>query len=148
LDILGPGRIRLIFRMIKVFYYYYYLFYTKVIPDDEPRLTVVFTLSLSESFILNNLMNLVYTVFYCQSLGKWTMLSAFVFLFAFNYIYFNSDRVDNLIKEKPVLVNHFLSIIVTMLFFAVSFTLMILVPLYLRTILHLGCPRLLAAWAL
>jgi hypothetical protein len=125
--------------MINVFYYY--LFYTTVLPDDQPRLTVVFTLSLSESFIINNLMDVVSTVVYCESLGKWPMLSAFVFIFVFNYFYFNSDRVDIIIEKKPKLVNHLLSVIVTVLFFAGSFSLMILVPLYLRTILYLGCAK-------
>jgi hypothetical protein len=38
---------------MEVFYYYYYLFYTKVLTDDEPHATVVFTLSFSESLLIN-----------------------------------------------------------------------------------------------
>ncbi len=37
--------------MIKVLYYYYYLFYTKIIRDDEPHATTIFTLSFSLSLI-------------------------------------------------------------------------------------------------
>ncbi len=30
---------------MNVFYYYYYLFYTKVLPDNQPHSTVIYTLS-------------------------------------------------------------------------------------------------------
>lgn len=126
--------------MIKVFYYYYYyLFYTKVLPDDQPRLTVVFTLSLSESFVLSTLINSIFIVLYCQSVSKWLMLSVFFAIFLVNYFYFASDRVNLIINEKPKIVNNLLSVVITLLFFIVSFSLMILSPLYLRTFLETNC---------
>lgn len=125
--------------MIKVFFYYYYLFYTKVLPDDQPRLTVVFTLSLSESFVLSTLINSIFIVLYCQSVSKWLMLSVFFAIFLVNYFYFASDRVNLIINEKPKIVNNLLSVVITLLFFIVSFSLMILSPLYLRTFLETNC---------
>lgn len=44
--------------MISVFYYYYYLFYTKVLPDNQPHSTVVFTLSFSLSLLINGILSL------------------------------------------------------------------------------------------
>lgn len=53
---------------MNVLYYYYYLFYTKVLPDDEPHATVIFTLSFSESLLLNGLLDIFSAIFIVK---KW-----------------------------------------------------------------------------
>jgi len=63
---------------MKILYYYYYLFYTKILPDDQPHLTVIFCLSLMESFILNGLLNIVSILLFCYNIAKWPMIGVLI----------------------------------------------------------------------
>lgn len=127
--------------MINVFYYYYYLFYTKVLPDSQPHLTVLFTLSLSESFVVNTFLNSIFVVVYCDIVSKWFMLAVFLLIFLINSLYFSSSRISSLVGEKPKIKSNILSIVITVLFFIASFSLMILGPLYTRGFLEINCGK-------
>lgn len=59
---------------MKILYYYYYLFYTKILPDDQPHSTVIFCLSAMESFIVNGLLNIISITIFCYNIPKWPML--------------------------------------------------------------------------
>lgn len=54
--------------------YYYYLFYTKVLPDNQPHSTVIFTLSFTFSLIINGIVNVVFAYLFGISLRKWEMM--------------------------------------------------------------------------
>jgi predicted MFS family arabinose efflux permease len=108
--------------MIKVFYYYYYLFYTKVLPDNQPHVTVIFTLSFSLALLINGLLNilLAYTINY--ALGSYEMIGIFVMVLGINYLlFYRKGKAKKIIQEQPKFFrNHKISIILTILFFLIT----------------------------
>jgi len=106
--------------MIKVFYYY--LFYTKILPDNQPHATVIFTLSFSLALLINGLLNilLAYTINY--ALGSYEMIGIFVMLLGMNYLlFYRKGKAKKIIQEQPkFFCNHKISIILTILFFLIT----------------------------
>lgn len=129
-------------KVLDVFYYYYYLFYTKVLPDDEPHATVVFTLSFSEALLINYSINVIGSHFFCKYLlGKWEMISIIVILNGFNYLlYLKTGRGKKIVKSKPIFFNnHYLSLIVTLLFFLITSSFLFWVADYAQYVIsHCG----------
>lgn len=108
---------------MSVFYYYYYLFYTRVLPDDEPHATVIFTLSFSESLLVNYAIDFCAVHLLCQFLlSKWSMISIFILIVVANYlIYYRTGRNKDIIERKPRFFNsRGVSIVITILFFLVT----------------------------
>jgi len=128
--------------MISIIYYYYYLFYTRILPDDQPHLTVVFTLSVSESFLINGIINLICTKFFCYPLNKWTMIGILLLILLMNYLYFNFNRRDVIVGNKPKLLgSHILSILITLLFFLITASFMFWGPIYTQLLLNSHCSK-------
>lgn len=110
--------------MINVFYYYYYLFYTKILPDNQPHATVVFTLGFTFSLILNGIINIVLAYVLAVSLGKWEMIGIFALIIVLLYFaYYNNGKGKRIVIEKPKVFN---SNVASILFTAVLFILGIL----------------------
>ena len=92
--------------MMKVFYYYYYLFYTKILPDNQPHATVVFTLGFTFSLILNGIINIVLAYVFAVSLGKWEMIGIFALIIVFLYFaYYKNGKGKRIVVEKPKVFN-------------------------------------------
>ncbi len=125
---------------MKILFYYYYLFYTRILPDDQPYATTVFTLSVSESFFINNLILFFFAHFFCINIGKWTMIGITMLIILTNYLYFyRSGRMKEIVKTKPKFFNnHFISIIITILFFIITSSFIFWGPIYVKNILD-GC---------
>ena|SRR5689334_7221950 len=111
-----------------ILYYYYYLFYTKVLPDDEPHATVVFTLSFSESLLANFVIDLIGVQVTCDFVlsSKWMMLGIFAIILAINYwVYFKQKRRDSILTGRPMfLQSNRASIILTGIFFLATTSLL------------------------
>ncbi len=91
---------------MNVFYYYYYLFYTKVLPDNQPHSTVIFTLSFTLSLIVNCIVNVAFAYVLNISLRKWEMIGIFVLITALMYLaYYRTGKGKRIVKEKPKLFN-------------------------------------------
>ena len=105
--------------MMNVFYYYYYLFYTKVLPDNQPHSTVIFTLSFTFSLIINGIVNVVFAYLFGVSLRKWEMIGIFAVITLLMYLaYYRSGKGRKIVTEKPKLFNsNKISIILTALLF-------------------------------
>lgn len=105
--------------MINVFYYYYYLFYTKVLPDNQPHSTVIFTLSFTFSLIINCIINVVLAYSLDTSLKKWEMIGIFAFIALLMYLaYYRNGKGKRIVTEKPILFNsNRISIVLTALLF-------------------------------
>jgi len=126
--------------MIKVFYYYYYLFYTRIIPDDEPHATVIWTLSLSIANIIIFFLAIAIALSFRIFLNKWIMIMIFcVVLVSMYFTLFRTEKGVCIIKEKPrFLQSNRLSIIITILFFLVSIApVFVMVPI-IKQILSLN----------
>ncbi len=107
---------------MNVFYYYYYLFYTKVLPDNQPHSTVIFTLSFTFSLILNCIVNITLAYILGISLGKWEMIGIFVFIIVLLYFaYYRNGKGKRIVKEKPKIFNsNRISIVLTALLFLIG----------------------------
>lgn len=123
---------------MKVLYYYYYLFYTKILPDDEPHATTVFTLSVSEGFVMNGILQISLARFFCMSIDKWLMIGILVLLIGINYFYFHrAGKAKEIVKLKPKVLNsNKLSILFTILFFIITLSFLFWEPIYVKQVLE------------
>ncbi|SFA59647.1 hypothetical protein SAMN04488511_12313 [Pedobacter suwonensis] len=126
---------------MKILYYYYYLFYTKILPDDQPHSTVVFCLSLMESFIINGLLNIVSILLFCYNISKWPMIGILIAIIIANYqIYYKSKRMELIIDEKPKLFNsNVASVVFSLFFFLLSLLMIVTAPFYSKYLLERFC---------
>ena len=127
--------------MMDVIYYYYYLFYTRILPDDQPHMTVVLTLSVSESFLINSMLSLIGVNFFCYYINMWPLIGVLILLVIINYLYYyRTNRMKTIIKEKPKLLrSNVFSIIITILFFLGTASFMFWVPVYIKHYLEVHC---------
>ena len=112
---------------MNVFYYYYYLFYTKVLPDNQPHATVIFSLSFILSLILNGIINIVLAYTFSSALNRWEMAGVFALVILLMYLVFYRSGKCKIIVEvdKPQIFNSNISSIVF------SFFLFLLAMLFL-----------------
>jgi Ca2+/Na+ antiporter len=105
--------------MIKVFYHYYYLFYSKVIPSTQPRLTALLTVSFSLCLLVIVTIGVIlaYTINY--TLNRYEMVGILVLILVINYLkYYREEKVKEIIQEQPMFFNsHKWLVVVTVLFF-------------------------------
>ncbi len=123
---------------MNVFYYYYYLFYTKVLPDNQPHLTVVFTLSFSLSLLVNGLLSIIAAYAVNYNMSNYVMAGIFVIIMIVNYLVFYwSGKGKRLVKEKPKFYNnHKLSVLFTFVFFLITTSYLFWGPLLLKSMLE------------
>ena len=126
---------------MSILYYYYYLFYTKVLPDDQPHSTVVFCISLMESFIINGLLNIASILLSRYNISKWPMIGVLIAIIISNYqIYYRSKRMERIIDEKPKLFNsNIASVVFSLFFFLFSLLMIVTAPFYSRYLLERFC---------
>jgi hypothetical protein len=107
---------------MNVFYYYYYLFYTMVLPDRQPHLTVVFTLSSTMTFLVIGIADFILVHLFHYNISANIMKGIFVFLFIITYLlYIRNGRGRQIVIRKPMFFkNHNLSILLTLIFFFMS----------------------------
>ncbi len=106
-----------------VLYYYYYLFYTRVLPDDEPHATVIFTLSFSEALLVNYTVDFIAVHLLCKYLlSKWSMIAILLLIIGINYlIYHRTGKNKEVVERKPRFFgSNTASIIITLLFFVIT----------------------------
>jgi hypothetical protein len=122
---------------MNVLYYYYYLFYTRVLPDNEPHATVIFTLSFSESLLVNGILDISSAHFFCKKMEMWLMIGIFLMLIAANYLIYSRKKKSRIIVEqRPAFFSsHNVSIIITLLWFIITTSFLFWKPIYVKDIL-------------
>lgn len=132
---------------MSILYYYYYLFYTKILPDDQPHSTVVFCLSLMESFIINGFLNIASILLFCYNISKWPMIGILVVIVIINYLYYyRSKKMERIVVEKPKLFNsNTASVVLSVVFFLFSLLMIITAPFYSNYLLEIFCNQSLFA---
>lgn len=122
---------------MKVLYNYYYLFYTKVLPDDEPFATTLFTLSCSESFLIDFLIRYFLATTSCQSFETWKSVIVFGLILGVNFLIYHKNRKAREIVDKSpkFLQSHALSISATLIFFSLTTSFLFWGPIYIKSIL-------------
>lgn len=123
---------------MKVLYYYYYLFYTRILPDNEPNATVVFTLSFSQSLLVNGLINILLANWLCLKISFPFAVGIFTLLLLINYlIYFRKKKYLAILEEKPMFFSsHPISIIITSVWFIITSSFLFWTPIYLKDVLE------------
>jgi hypothetical protein len=124
---------------MNVLYYYYYLFYTRILPDDQPHATVIFTLSFSESLLVNYTIDFVGAHLLCRFLlGKWSMIIIFILIAAANYlIYYITEKYTQIIELKPKFFGSSkASVAITLIFFLVTTSFLFWMADYLMEIIN------------
>ncbi len=122
---------------MNVFYYYYYLFYTKVLPDNQPHSTVVFTLSFSLSLLVNGILSIIAAYVADYNMSNYIMVGIFVAIMVVNYlVFYRTGKGKRLVKEKPKFNNsHKLSVLLTSVFFLITTSYLFWGPILLKSIL-------------
>lgn len=128
---------------MNVVLYYYYLFYTRILPDDQPYSTVIFTLSLSESFLINGIISLISARFFCYYIDIWPLIGILILLMVVNYLYYyRSDRMKIIIHKRPkFLQSNFFSICITIFFFLTTVSFMFWGPICTKKFLEIYCNK-------
>lgn len=123
--------------MFNLFYYYFYLFYTRVLPDDEPHATVVYTLGFTEGLFVNGLLKILLANFFCLGYGKWIGLGIAAAIIVFNYFfYIQGGRGKNIINEKSAASLSKPSMLLTALFTILSVSFLFWGSGYVRDVLN------------
>ena len=111
-------------KFFDVLYYNYYLFQTKIISrrGTQPHIMTILTLSGTEFVLAFGIINFISVKNNCKGLESWTGYLIIAPIIFFNYLLFKkSGRSRKIIPKKPVLINKTISIIITALFFIISF---------------------------
>lgn len=124
-------------KFLEVLYYYYYLFYTRILPDDEPHATVVFTLSFSLSILMNFILQVTFISLYCYSLGRWEMIAVLLVIILINYLLFlRSKRNIDIVKEEPKLFrSSTFSLAISVFFFLLTTSMLFWGAFYTKSLL-------------
>lgn len=104
-----------------VIYYYCFLFNVKIIKDSEPYATTVWVLGFAEGYFLTVVCDLVSMRYFCFDIVEYFMFPIMGITIVSNYFFFNrSKRSKKIVKDKPVFFgNHKISMILTIVFFAI-----------------------------
>ena len=125
--------------MIKVFYYYYYLFYTKILPDNQPHSTVIFSLSFIFSLILNGLINMTLAYMFGVALSRWEMIGVLVLIILLMYlVFYKTGKGKRIVEiEKPkVFNNNGISFVLSLILFLIGILFLFFEADVTRTILE------------
>jgi len=122
-------------KILDVLYYYYYLFYTKIIPEDEPNATVIFTLGASCSFPMGMLLDCVLS-YNCYYSNTYLLFSvSIVFWALFYFLYYRTKLYKKVIQARPKFFgSHRKTIITVFLFFLVTASFMFWGPIVSKNI--------------
>ena len=122
---------------MKVLYYYYYLFYTKIIPDDQPNATVIFVLSFCSSFLFMGITDIISNMYFSYSLSKYQMLGIFIAFVIKNYfVFYRSGKYKRIIEDKPMFFNsHKISILLTLLYAIITISSLFWAPVVVKDII-------------
>ena len=124
--------------MMKVIYFYYFLFYSEILNEDEPHFTAYFSLSASQGFLVNGIIDFIALKFYCYNIDKWPMIIIGLIIFGMNYFYYGKmNKGKEIVAMKPTFFNNRpFSIISSILFFLISLSWLFWGPLVGKTLLE------------
>jgi hypothetical protein len=106
----------------KILYYYYYLFYTRVIIDNQPNATVLYTLSVTETMFVFSIFNILTALITHTQIDMNIMIVILIVTLVLNYLLLYKKmklEISNGVVFEFKLGRNF-SIIITWLFFLIS----------------------------
>lgn len=125
-------------KIFDTLYYHYYLFYSKITKDNEPYATTIFSLSASESFLVNGIIDFIAVKLFCYRIDKLWMLLIFLIILITNYLVYNrSGRARKIVGKRPLLMNNYrISVGFTILFFVLTASWLFWGHFYTKNILN------------
>jgi len=106
--------------MIKVLYYYYYLFYKNIWKDNDPHLAAILSLSFIISLIINGLIDLFLASVYSLFLDIYFNMGVLIIIIFFMHYYFKKEKRKEILKNKPMIYNHIISKIISIIFLLIG----------------------------
>jgi hypothetical protein len=121
-------------KILKILYYYYYSVYQKI--DDEPHAMTVFALSISQSFAVIFIIQLIFSHFFCYFFSLWQMIGIMVILLIINSLLFlRSGRGKKIVKASPpFIISHSFSKMFALFFFIITLSSLFFGPVLLKNI--------------
>ena len=125
-------------KLLNILFFNYYLFYKRILKDENPVLTAIFTLSFSISLLLNGVVNVALAHCLKQYLSKWVMISIFLGVFVLNCFYFlKNSKTNEIVKDRPMFFNNIkISMLLTILFFLITASFLFWEPVYSKNIIE------------
>lgn len=113
-------------KILDVLYYNYYMFANRNQPITDPHITVVMTLSFSESLMVNYAIDIISAHFFCQFImNMWGMLVVLAALLSLNFlIYIKGERGNLVVRTEPFFVSKKASKLATIFFIALTTSLL------------------------
>ena len=126
---------------MNLLYYYYFLFYTEIIPEDDPHTITMLTLSLSESFLVIGILEILSVHLACDPFNVWIKLAIYFTIYLINYYYYSkSGKCKEIVISKPILFkSKNKSILIVALFFISTASFFMWEPLYIKQLLEHHC---------
>ena len=106
--------------MIKVLYYYYYLFYKNIWKDNDPHLTTILSLSFIFSLIVNGIVDIILASFFSLYLNKYIRIGILIVIILIMHSFFIKERRKEILKIKPMIYNHIISKIISIVFLLIG----------------------------
>jgi len=106
--------------MINVLYYYYYLFYKNIWKDNDPHLSTILSLSFIISLIINGLIDFFLSSVYSIFLDTYLKMGILIIIIFLMHYYFKKEMRKEILKVKPMIYNHMISKIISIVFFLIG----------------------------
>jgi hypothetical protein len=115
-------------HLFNVLYFYYYLFFKKIVIDNQPDLIATLFLSFLMSLFINIPIGLFIKMRYSIVINHYYMLAiTLIISFVLYFFLHRKGKAKSIIKNKPMLFkSNFISIVVSILFFLLSFSLLLI----------------------
>ena len=124
--------------MFNGIFYTFYQFYKWTRLESQPIAMSVFALSVLQGFIVNTLIQLL-LLSSCGDMEKWEMFAVFLGVVALNAIYFHFQGNAKRIIASDQSKNKKRRIVLTLLFFGLSFFVLIAGATYSKNYMDLHC---------
>lgn len=123
--------------MIKVLYYYYYLFYKNIWKDNDPHLSAILSLSFIISLVINGIVDFFLSLIFSLFLHTYIKFGVLIIIILLMHRFFNKERREKILKEKPFIYSHKFSKIISIIFLFIGLFFLFFKADIVRYILHI-----------
>lgn len=123
-------------KIFDVLYYYYYLFYRDILREELPLFTTTYAFGFSVFLIITGIISVAIHEVFNYQLSTWFLIPLLIFiLLFFSWHYHFKGKGKMILENKPqFLGSNLSSILITVAFFLLSFSLLFILPIYFRFI--------------
>lgn len=124
-------------KAIWILYYYGFQFNSKIIKDDEPHATTVFTMNFCESLIVNGILQFIWAKSFCSYLKLWPMIGVLFLLMCINYFLFIRTGLGKKLAKSgpPIFINFQYTKTFAIFFYIIANSMLFWEPILIKNIL-------------